>query len=72
MATKRITPRDEAAYRGPARRKRQLFGLPGGFTPVPISRMAARIQSNTGIVAKLAPSTAKAYKKFDTKVAGAF
>ena len=70
MATKRITAPD--AYRGPARKRRLLTGVPQGFTPVPISRMAARIQPQTGIVAKLAPDTATAYKRWNTKVAGAF
>lgn len=72
MATKRITAKDSDVYRGPARRRRALFGTPQSFTPIPISRMAARIQPNTGIVARLGPDTVTAYKKFGTKAAGAF
>ena len=67
MATKRITQPDSTVYRGPARKRRLIFGSPSNFTPVPISRFAARIQPETGITARLAPDTATAFKRFGGK-----
>ena len=67
MASKRITPADASVYKGPARKRRTLFGAVSGFTPVPISRFAARIQPETGITARLAPDTATAFKRFGGK-----
>lgn len=68
MATKRIT--DPSVYRGPVRAKRRLIGAPS-VLPVPISRFAARIQPESGIVAKFSQANQKSVKRFDTKVAGA-
>ena len=73
MASKRFTAKDAGdVYRGPARKRRTLSGTPFGFTPVPISRFAARIQPTSGIVAKFGPDTQTKFKKFDVKTAGSF
>lgn len=58
-------------FRGPIRRKRILIGASPNI-PVPIARINARIQPNTGIVAKSAPSLDRSFKKFNVgKEAGA-
>ncbi len=53
----------DKVYRGPVRRRKRLIGAPTN-TPVPISVYAARTVANTGSVARYAPSTAKALKKY--------
>lgn len=68
MPTKHIAE----AYRGPVRKRRSLFGAPTSNTPIPISRAAARIETNSGIVARFAPGTGKTLGRFDVKSAGSF
>lgn len=51
-------------YRGPVRKKRILVGSAPNI-PVPIARINARIQPNTGIVAKSAPSLDRSFKKYN-------
>lgn len=70
MLSKRSSLKDEGVFRGPVRKKRILIGAPNNI-PVPIARFAPRIQPAVGIVAKYAPDTTKAMKKFDVKSAGA-
>ncbi len=53
-----------ALYRGPVRKKRILVGSAPNI-PVPIARINARIQPNTGIVAKSAPSLDRSFKKYN-------
>jgi hypothetical protein len=73
MASKRITAPDSVkVYRGPARKKSALFGSPTSFVPVPISRMAARIEPQSGILAQYSPGTSDAFRRYNIKAAGAF
>ncbi len=60
----RKSAHDTALYRGPVRKRRIQFGAPSHI-PVPISRFAARTVANTGIVARYAPTTDKALKKYN-------
>lgn len=61
---------DTVIFRGPVRKRRALIGAPN-HTPVPISLFAARVQPKTGTVARFAPSTDKALKKYNTKASNA-
>jgi len=71
MAVARIKSSSSPLYRGPVRKKRILIGSAPNI-PVPIARINARVQPNTGIVAKNAPSLDRSFKRFNVgKEAGA-
>jgi hypothetical protein len=66
MAMPRIKGVSNSAslYRGPVRKKRILIGSAPNI-PIPIARINARIQPNTGIVAKTVPNPARTLKAFN-------